>query len=89
MTNLKDLRLKHGLTQKQLAKMLRLTVGELSKLENAWYARIPVRIGHELLKVFGAGWSFESLMQEAPTPTPPGQAESPGDSEAGELRKAS
>jgi hypothetical protein len=61
----------------------------LSKLENAWYAKVPVRIGQDLLKVFGAGWSFESLMQEAPTPVPPAPEETPGESEADELRKAS
>ena len=89
MTNLQNLRLKNGLTQKQLTKRLRLTVGELSKLENAWYAKVPVRIGQDLLKVFGDGWTFETLMQEVAEPTPPALEQPPGESPADELRKAS
>lgn len=71
MTNLKWLRMAHNLTQKQLSDLLCLKVGELSKFENGWYAKVPERVEAALKQVFGPSWTFETLMLEAPAPSAP------------------
>lgn len=71
MTNLQRLRTARGISQAQMAKTLGITRVELSKLENRWYSKAPKRIQSELHKLFGADWTFEALMMEAPVPTAP------------------
>ncbi len=88
MRNLQLLRKQHHMSQKNLAKKLGIAVVDLSRLENGWYARAPKRVDKMLKTIFGANWTFETLMQEAALPIPPGQMEAPGDSDADELRKA-
>jgi len=89
MTNLQLLRRQRQMSQKDLAKRLGIAVVDVSRLENRWYTRAPKRVDKLLKSLFGPGWTFEALMQEVAEPIPPGQTESPGDSQADELRKAS
>jgi transcriptional regulator with XRE-family HTH domain len=77
------------MSQRDLAKRLGIGHCDLSKIENGWYSRVPVHVQAKLLKVFGPEWTFDALMQEVAEPTPPAPEETPGESEAGELRKAS
>lgn len=71
MTNLQLLRMASGISQTQMAKTLGITRVELSKLENRWYSKASGRVQSELNKLFGADWTFDALMNEAPVPTAP------------------
>lgn len=89
MTYIQLLRQVRGVSQRDLAKRLGVGHCDLSKIENGWYSRVPQHVEKALIKFFGPEWTFESLMQQVAEPAPPGQTESPGDSQADELRKAS
>jgi transcriptional regulator with XRE-family HTH domain len=89
MTNLQLLRITKGMSQSELARKLGMRPCDLSKLENRWFAKISPRAFGNIKRLFGAEWTFETLMQDVAAPTPPALEEPPGDSEADELRKAS
>ena len=89
MNQLQLLRQVRGMSQRDLAKRIGIGHCDLSKIENGWYTRVPGHVQAKLLKVFGPGWTFETLMQEVAEPTPPTLEQTPPDSAADELRKAS
>lgn len=73
MTRLKLLRLKRGLTQREMSQLLGLHATQLSRLEKGWFKRCPNPKGLEpkLKSFFGVEESFESLMETASADTAP------------------
>lgn len=57
---LKELRIKHGLTQKQVAEMIGLSVTTYRKYENKNYDRMKITKIVILMQYYGV--SFEELM---------------------------
>jgi transcriptional regulator with XRE-family HTH domain len=70
MTCLKILRLKRGLSQESLAKMLSIHPTLMSRLECGWLARISPQLEQRLQAVFGKEWTFTKLMEQPPDFTP-------------------
>ena len=66
MNRLVFLRMQRGLSQKQLAEMLGISPGLLSRLERGWFTRPPVGCEAKLQGVFGKEWTFHRLMQPVP-----------------------
>ncbi len=62
MINLQLIRRQKGMSQKELANKLGITVTELSKIENDWYKRISSRIRASLDEIFGPEWTSKDLL---------------------------
>jgi|GEM_PF-1483872 len=74
MTNLRCLRLCRGWSQEKLAGLLGIHTVTLSRLENGWFARPPAGVEERIQEIFGGEWTFEALMQAAPSPRAPEKA---------------
>ncbi|MEI7450697.1 MAG: helix-turn-helix transcriptional regulator [Desulfomonile sp.] len=68
MTRLQLLRKTRGFSQAELAVRMGIAPSELSRIENDWYKRIPVRIEGKLKKIFGKEWTLERFMEQVEAP---------------------
>jgi transcriptional regulator with XRE-family HTH domain len=69
MNFLQFLRLRRGLSQKQLAKKLRVPQSCLCKWE-LQYSPLPGYALIKLQRLFGSGWTTEKLFAQVPEVTP-------------------
>lgn len=70
MTNLQLLRKQAGISQPELARKLRTSTTEISKLENGWYSRIAPGMLRRAQEIFGDAWTGDALLREVQTPDP-------------------
>lgn len=64
MTHLRLLRMKRGLTQKHMAKLLGIHPTVMNRVEQGWFAKCPAGLEQTLKAFFGPEWGFAELMHE-------------------------
>jgi len=74
MTNLQLLRMKQGLSQRELADRLKIPRECLNRCERGWFAKPPRGVEKALRNFFGPDWTFARLMEEPPEPRPESSA---------------
>jgi transcriptional regulator with XRE-family HTH domain len=66
MNYLMFLRLRRGLSQKDLAELMKINPVTMCRLERGWYAKPPADIEVRLKAIFGQEWTFDRLMRPVP-----------------------
>ena len=66
MNYLHFLRCQRGLTQKNLAELLKLNAVTVCRIERGWYAKPPSGYEERLQAIFGREWTFQRLMEPVP-----------------------
>jgi transcriptional regulator with XRE-family HTH domain len=66
MNNLQLLRLQKKLSQRDLAKILKLHPSTINRVERGWFAKPPDGLEKRLQAVFGKEWTFARLMEPVP-----------------------
>jgi len=66
MNYLMYLRLRRGLSQKDLAELLKIHPVVMCKVERGWFTRPPKALEERLQAVFGREWTFSRLMEAVP-----------------------
>lgn len=66
MNHLNYLRLQRGLSQRDLASLLKIHPATMNRIERGWVAKPPEGLEGRLQAVFGKEWTFERLMERVP-----------------------